>query len=212
MCEENPPRFGKRCEHKCHCVNTSERCDQHSGVCQSGCISGWTGDSCQISKFLHVLIKYALFCLKVLVNFVIKLPFFIWIHLIFSGSIWILKHLYLCVSVTSVFDKSAVHVRLPSNETFQCSINKLWYNWTNVQLAFLNETNTFIMVTVSQDGSTSFTDPRISVSLSSGNAQIMWYSHLICRIIAVIWKDYMSAIFKWKTTSLHSLVIRQYSI
>nr|XP_022287334.1 uncharacterized protein LOC111100039 [Crassostrea virginica] len=117
MCEET--RFGKRCEHKCHCVNTSERCDQHSGVCKSGCISGWTGNSCQI--------------------------------------------------ITSVFDKSAVHVRLPSNETFQCSIKKLWYNWTSVQLAFLNETNTFIMVTVSQDGSTSFTDPRISVSLSSGN-------------------------------------------
>ena len=40
-------------------------------------------------------------------------------------------------------------------------------------------------------------------------AQIMWHSHLICRIIAVIWKDYMSASFKWKTTSLHSLAIRQ---
>ena len=52
-CEDLPPRFGKNCEFRCHCLNLTEFCDKQTGRCTSGCMHGWLGESCQISK--HIL-------------------------------------------------------------------------------------------------------------------------------------------------------------
>ncbi|XP_078311808.1 uncharacterized protein LOC111100993 isoform X5 [Crassostrea virginica] len=47
-CEDLPPRFGKNCEFRCHCLNLTEFCDKQTGRCTSGCMHGWLGESCQI--------------------------------------------------------------------------------------------------------------------------------------------------------------------
>ena len=52
-------RYGISCRHECHCRNATERCDQLTGACKSGCHGSFTGDSCQGKEFTFC-IKYNL--------------------------------------------------------------------------------------------------------------------------------------------------------
>ncbi|XP_056004632.1 uncharacterized protein LOC130046314 isoform X2 [Ostrea edulis] len=113
-CDQFSPAFGKNCEFRCHCSNSSEVCDNNFGICQSGCIDGWHGNNCQL--------------------------------------------------ITSVFDKSDIVANLPSTHLVQCTINKLWYNWSSVYLTVYNTTN--ILINVSQGGEISASDERLNATLS----------------------------------------------
>lgn len=39
--------FGEQCEGVCHCASDTDVCHPVSGVCMSGCATGWTGADCQ---------------------------------------------------------------------------------------------------------------------------------------------------------------------
>lgn len=38
--------YGRACSRQCGNCLTQGSCDHISGVCHSGCLSGWTGDRC----------------------------------------------------------------------------------------------------------------------------------------------------------------------
>ncbi|XP_056004627.1 uncharacterized protein LOC125657864 isoform X2 [Ostrea edulis] len=71
-----------------------------------------------------------------------------------------------CQIITSVFDKSAIFADLPSTHLVQCTINKLWYNWSSVYLTVYNTTETNILINVSQGGEISASDERLNATLS----------------------------------------------
>ena len=57
--ESGIPRFGDRCQYKCHCVNKSEQCDVITGNCVTGCDFKWAGPGCQFSKYdMQALVIY----------------------------------------------------------------------------------------------------------------------------------------------------------
>ncbi|XP_062608989.1 uncharacterized protein LOC134270764 [Saccostrea cucullata] len=71
-----------------------------------------------------------------------------------------------CQMITSVFDKSTIHANLSSQELVQCTIHKLWYNWSSVYLTFYNGTETTTLIRVSENGDKSISDHRLNATLS----------------------------------------------
>ncbi|XP_062578414.1 uncharacterized protein LOC134240324 isoform X2 [Saccostrea cucullata] len=74
-----------------------------------------------------------------------------------------------CQIITSVFDKSTIHANLSSQELVQCTIHKLWYNWSSVYLTFYNGTETTTLIKVSENGDKWISDHRLNATLSKAS-------------------------------------------
>lgn len=152
-CVHFPPRFGLNCEFRCHCFNLSEVCDNLTGHCESGCMSGWRGQDCQISK------AFISKSLKTFITFHFPYPPRNKINHKCSSP-------FKLISVYSIFDKPTINAKSQSRHTATCSIFKLWYNISTVTLTVYNGTETYHKIEVPYLETVSTSDQRLNARIS----------------------------------------------
>jgi len=50
--------FGQQCDRACQCYDETEVCDKSSGLCESGCMAGWTASDCQTGQHIGCSYHY----------------------------------------------------------------------------------------------------------------------------------------------------------
>lgn len=110
-------------------------------------MSGWRGEDCQISKAFTSKSWKTVFTFHFPYPSQCSFPFNF-------------------ISVYSIFNKPTINAKSQSKHTVTCSIFKLWYNISTVNLTVYNGTDTHLKIEVPYLETVSTSDPRLNARIS----------------------------------------------